>query len=64
MDMSDPQAVGLAFAQIVTGTTIAEGPPPPDSPLGRVLAFTAKYGDEALTPDHIAAAREGRPLLP
>jgi hypothetical protein len=64
MDMNDPQQVGIAFAQTVFGFTVSEGPPDPSSPLGRVRAFTEKYGEEALRPEHFTAAREGRPLLP
>ncbi|MFD0545060.1 hypothetical protein [Streptomyces mexicanus] len=64
MDMDDPQDVGAAFWAQVLGFTISEEPPPPDSPLGRVQAFTARYGQDALRPEHIRAAIEGRPLLP
>ncbi len=34
------------------------------TPLGRVRAFTVQYGEDALKPEHIRAAQEGRPLLP
>lgn len=64
MDMNDPQQVGIAFAEIVLGVTVSEDPPDPSSPLGRVRAFTEKYGEDALRPEHFTAAREGRPLLP
>ncbi|MER6976519.1 hypothetical protein [Streptomyces carpinensis] len=64
MDMNNPQDVGAAFAAQMLGFTISEEPPPPDSPLGRVRAFTARYGEDALRPEHVQAAIEGRPLLP
>ncbi|MFE2335059.1 hypothetical protein [Streptomyces coelicoflavus] len=64
MDMNDPQQVGAAFGAMILGGVLEEGPPDPESPLGRVRAFTAQYGEEALRPDHFDAAREGRPLLP
>ncbi|MEU1211971.1 hypothetical protein ACFYSH_25560 [Streptomyces sp. NPDC005791] len=64
MDMNDPQQVGIAFAEIALGVTVSDGPPDPSSPLGRVRAFTEKYGEDALRPEHFTAAREGRPLLP
>ncbi|MEU5718729.1 hypothetical protein AB0G71_23755 [Streptomyces sp. NPDC020403] len=63
-DGDDPQQVGIAFAEIVLGVTVSEDAPDPASPLGRVRAFTEKYGEDALGPEHFAAAREGRPLLP
>ncbi|WP_406361589.1 hypothetical protein OID55_28180 [Streptomyces sp. NBC_00715] len=64
MDMSNPQDVGAAFGAMILGGTVSEEPPPPNSPLGRVRAFTARYGEGALTPEHIADAQAGRPLLP
>ncbi|MET9439243.1 hypothetical protein [Streptomyces sp. NPDC006610] len=64
MDMDDPREVGAAFGAMMLGGTVSEGPPPPDSPLGRVMAFAAEYGEDAVRPEHIAAAGEGRPLLP
>ncbi len=60
----DPVTVGLRFAEIVTGTTISDEPPPPESPLGRLRAFAEKHGSAALTPEHVRAAQEGRPLPP
>ncbi|MFP8885693.1 hypothetical protein [Streptomyces mangrovi] len=60
----DPVTVGMRFAEIVTGTVISEEPPPPDSPLGRITAFTAEHGGDALTPEHVRAAVEGQPLPP
>ncbi|GHB00463.1 hypothetical protein GCM10010330_63240 [Streptomyces tendae] len=64
MDMNNPQDVGAAFGALILGGTLSEEPPPPDSPLGRVRAFTARYGEDALKPEHIRDAQEGRPLLP
>lgn len=64
MDMDNPQDVGAAFGAMILGAELSEEPPPPDSPLGRVLAFVEEYGEDALTPDHIGAAQEGRSLLP
>ncbi|WP_069169696.1 hypothetical protein [Streptomyces griseus] len=62
-DREDPQQTGIAFAGIVLGVTVSEEAPDPASPLGRVRAFTAEHGEDALGPEHITAAREGRPLL-
>ncbi|MET7312618.1 hypothetical protein ABZS68_37755 [Streptomyces sp. NPDC005571] len=64
MDRDDPQDVGAAFGAMILGGSVSEEPPPPDSPLGRVRAFTAEYGEDALKPEHIGAAQEGCPLLP
>ncbi|MTE19739.1 hypothetical protein F0L17_11505 [Streptomyces sp. TRM43335] len=60
----DPVTVGLRFAEIVTGTTISDEPPAPESPLGRLEAFAEEHGSAALTPEHVRAAQEGRPLPP
>ncbi|WP_345033828.1 hypothetical protein [Streptomyces sannanensis] len=62
--MTDHQEVGAAFAAIMLGAVISKEPPDPASPLGRVLAFTEKYGEGALTDKHMEAAIEGRPLPP
>ncbi|MFF6789856.1 hypothetical protein ACFY9C_12315 [Streptomyces filamentosus] len=62
MDMDDPQDVGAAFWAQVHGFTVVEGPAPPDTPLGRVRAFAAAHGEEAVTEEHVRAAIEGRPL--
>lgn len=64
MDMQDPQETGIAFGAMITGATVSNEPPDPSSPLGRIRAFTAEHGEDALTPEHFTAAREGRPLLP
>ncbi|MFB7222587.1 hypothetical protein [Streptomyces sp. NPDC056227] len=64
MDMNNPQDVGAAFGAMILGGAVSEEPPPPDSPLGRVRAFTAEYGEGRLTAEHVRAAIEGRPLLP
>jgi hypothetical protein len=64
MDMSNPQDVGAVFAAQMLGFAISEEPPLPDSPLGRVRAFVAEYGEGVLKPEHIEAAQQGRPLLP
>jgi hypothetical protein len=64
MDMDDSLQVGAAFGALILGGTVSEEPPSPDSPLGRVRAFTARHGEGALKPEHIWAAQEGRPLLP
>ncbi|QDP44205.1 hypothetical protein KGG70_gp01 [Streptomyces phage Celia] len=55
------QEIGEEFAQIVTGTTIVDGPAPAHTPLGRIEAFAAEHGEDALTPAHYAAARDGLP---
>jgi hypothetical protein len=57
-----PQEIGVRFAAQVLGYTVSDGPPPADSPLGRIRAWTAEHGEDALTPEHIQAAIEGRPL--
>ncbi|MET7525090.1 hypothetical protein [Streptomyces sp900116325] len=64
MDMDDPHNVTARFGAVIIGGTLSEEPPPPDSPLGRVRSFIAEYGSDALRPEHIGAAQEGRPLLP
>ncbi|MET9861978.1 hypothetical protein ABZY93_22175 [Streptomyces smyrnaeus] len=56
------QEAGIAFAQIVTGTRIEEGRAPASSPLGRIEQFAAEHGEDALTPEHFAAARDGLPF--
>ncbi|AWN07371.1 hypothetical protein SEA_MANEEKUL_1 [Streptomyces phage Maneekul] len=60
---SDYEA-GLEFAQLVTGTMIVDGPADPSTPLGALQAFAAEYGSDALTPEHVADAIAGRPLVP
>lgn len=64
MDMDNPQDVDAAFWAQMLGVTISDERPAPDSPLGRVRAFTERYGEDALRPEHIRAAVEGRPLPP
>jgi hypothetical protein len=64
MDMDNPQDVGAAFWAQILGFTISEEPPAPDTPLGRVLAFIAEHGEDALRDEHFEAATQGRPLLP
>ncbi|MEU3896219.1 hypothetical protein [Streptomyces sp. NPDC045251] len=64
MDDMSPQEVGARFGAMIFGVELSEEPPAPGSPLGRVRAFTARYGEDALKPEHIRAAQEGRPLLP
>ncbi|WP_030833350.1 hypothetical protein [Streptomyces hygroscopicus] len=64
MDMNNPQDVGAAFGATLLGGTVNEEPPPPGSPLGRVRAWGEQYGTENLTPEHVRAAIEGRPLPP
>ncbi|MGW4730709.1 hypothetical protein ACWEQC_16360 [Streptomyces shenzhenensis] len=64
MEMNDPQDVGAAFWAQVLGFTISEEPPPPDTPLGRVLAFVANHGDPALREERFEAAMKRHPLLP
>ncbi|MFE9169449.1 hypothetical protein [Streptomyces kebangsaanensis] len=51
--------IGLRFALQVTGTELADEPPP-GTPLARVRAYAAEHGEEAVTVDVIAAAQEGR----
>ena len=62
--MNDPQDVAAEFWAQILGCTISKEPPAPDTPLGRLQAFAAEYGDETLTAEHVRAAIEGRPLLP
>jgi hypothetical protein len=62
--MNDPQEVSIAFTAMMLGATVSTEPPPPSSPLGRIMAFTAEHGEDALREEHFTAAREGHPLLP
>ncbi|MER6449224.1 hypothetical protein [Streptomyces venezuelae] len=64
MDSNDQQDTGAAFGAVILGGVVSTEPPPRDSPLGRVRAFVAEHGENALRPEHIEAARDGRPLLP
>ncbi|MGW7331078.1 hypothetical protein ACWGIU_21280 [Streptomyces sp. NPDC054840] len=64
MDLNDRQNIGAALGAMFLGGTVEEGPPPQDSPLGRVRAFVTEHGEGALRPEHIKAAQDGRPLLP
>jgi hypothetical protein len=64
MDLNDPHDVGAAFGAMILGGTVSEEPPAPDSPLGRIAAWGEEYGSERLTPEHVRAAIEGRPLPP
>ncbi|MCX5395737.1 hypothetical protein [Streptomyces sp. NBC_00102] len=64
IDMDDPQELGTAFWMQAHGFAIGEKPPSPDSPLGRVRAFTAEYPSVTLTGEHIQVAVDGRPLVP
>ncbi|MCW5254264.1 hypothetical protein IBX28_27875 [Streptomyces sp. SHP 1-2] len=62
--MSEAQRVGAEFGAIVLGARLSEEPPDPDSPLGRIRAWGELHGTDRLTPEHVAAAIEGRPLPP
>ncbi|WP_405718714.1 hypothetical protein [Streptomyces sp. NBC_00046] len=64
MDMRDPQEVGIAFGAMILGATVSTDPPAPSSPLGRIRAFTAEHGEDALRPEHFDAAHAGLPLPP
>jgi hypothetical protein len=64
MDDMSPQEVGARFGAMILGGTLSEEMPPPDSPLGRVREWGEQYGTENLTPEHVRAAIEGRPLPP
>ncbi|AOQ26902.1 hypothetical protein SEA_RANA_1 [Streptomyces phage Rana] len=64
MSAQSDYEVGLAFAQLVTGTTIVDGPADPSTPLGALQAFAAVHGSDALTPEHVADAIAGKPLVP
>ena len=62
--MSHPDSApdhDLAFALQVTGFELATEPPAPDTPLARVLAFTAEHGYDALDDEHFEAAVRGTP---
>jgi hypothetical protein len=63
-DLTPEQELGAQFGAVLLGGRVSHDPPPPDSPLGRVAAFVAVYGEDALTVEHIRAAQEGLPLLP
>ncbi|QYW07847.1 hypothetical protein SEA_REDBEAR_1 [Streptomyces phage RedBear] len=64
MSAEDSFDVGLAFAQLVTGTTIVDGPADPSTPLGALQAFADEYGSDLLTPEHVEQAIAGKPLTP
>ena len=64
MDSMSPQEVGARFGAMILGGTLSKAPPSPDSPLGRVRAWGEEYGTERLTPEHVRAAIDGRPLPP
>lgn len=63
-DMTDAQRTGAQFGAMILGGELSDGPPDPDSPLGRIVAWGEQYGTDKLTPEHVAAAIEGRPLPP
>ncbi|MFF3793767.1 hypothetical protein ACFYXW_27605 [Streptomyces sp. NPDC001981] len=50
----------LRFALQISGTELAETPPPSDSPLGRLRLFAAANGVKHLTKDHVAQALGGK----
>jgi hypothetical protein len=60
MEEMTAQEIGAQFAAQVLGGTVSEGEPDPASPLGKLLTFAAAHGVDAVTPDHVADAREGR----
>lgn len=61
----DPDDTDLRFALQIIGAELAEGPPPADSPLGRLRRFTAANPGTVLTADHIRRAIDGTlPLTP
>lgn len=64
MDDMSPQEVGARFGAMILGAELSEEPPDPASPLGQVRAWGDQYGTERLTPEHVQAAIEGRPLPP
>jgi hypothetical protein len=49
----------LRFALQVTGHELSSEPPAPDSPLGRLQAFAAEHGMDALSDQHFEAAIRG-----
>jgi hypothetical protein len=57
-----PQQIGVRFAEQVLGTTVRQGPPPPDSALGRILAYVEEHGEDALTAERFRDLCDGRPL--
>ncbi|WJN62620.1 hypothetical protein [Streptomyces phage phiScoe10] len=64
MEEMTAQEIGAQFAAQVLGGTVSEGSAPADSPLGKLQSFAAAYGVDAVTPEHVADAREGRLLVP
>ncbi|MEU9795050.1 hypothetical protein AB0E27_31445 [Streptomyces sparsogenes] len=50
----------LRFALQVTGTELADTPPPEDSPLGRLRLFAAAHPDVKLNAGHVRQALDGR----
>lgn len=49
----------LDFALQVAGAELADKPPAPDSPLGRLRLFADANGVKHLTKDHVAEALRG-----
>ncbi|QEQ94033.1 hypothetical protein SEA_SAFTANT_1 [Streptomyces phage Saftant] len=62
MEETSEQETGAQFGAIVMGGSLGEGAPDPASPLGQLLTFAAEHGVDAVTPSHVAAAREGRAI--
>jgi hypothetical protein len=54
----DPQDIGVRFAAQMLGFELADGPPPADSPLGRVLALTRAL-EELAVPESVLSAAIG-----
>jgi hypothetical protein len=54
----DPQKIGIRFAAQMLGFEIVDGPPPANSPLGRVLALTRAL-EELAVPESVLSAAVG-----
>lgn len=55
-----PQEIGAEFAAMMLGGTVSYDPPPVDSPLGRLMAYAEQHGEDAVTPEDVQRAREGK----
>jgi hypothetical protein len=64
VDIDGPPEVAAASGAEVSGGAIAAGSPDPDSPEGRITAWTREHGPYKLTQEQYLAAWEGRPLPP
>ncbi|MFD6952960.1 MULTISPECIES: PCP reductase family protein [unclassified Nocardiopsis] len=60
MNGKTPQEISAEFAAMMLGGTVSYDPPPADSPLGRLEAYAEEHGEDAVTPEIVRLAREGK----